>query len=89
MNAWIAGEKEASERARNNAPGAGTFWEFTAGVNYYVTPDSHAIKVTAELEYFLTKFDSSSAPSNTLTGLLGPSDGDSQFLVGAQLQMVF
>lgn len=71
------------------SPNDDTFNTLTAGVNYYITPDSQALKFTAELEYFLTKFSNSSAPASTMTGLLGPCDKSGQFMVAAQLQMVF
>lgn len=70
------------------SPNDDTFSTLTAGANYYISPDSHAVKLTAELEYFLTKFSNSSAPASTMTGLL-PSAKSSQFMVAGQLQLVF
>ena len=73
----------------SRSPNDDTFTTLTAGANYYLSPDSHAIKLTAELEYFLTKPSQSSAPTpNTFTGLL-PADKSGQFMVAAQLQLVF
>lgn len=65
-----------------------TFSTLTLGANYYITPESHALKFTAQLGYFLDKQDQGIAPANTLTGLLGSSQ-DSQYAVSAQLQLVF
>jgi hypothetical protein len=72
--------------------GAGNHDNFdtiAAGVNYYISPDSQAIKFTAEVEFFLTKWSTSNAPADTMTGLLAPNDKAGQIYVAGQLQMVF
>lgn len=62
----------------------------TAGVNYYITPESHAAKFTVNVLYYLD------AVSNT-GGVVSPSSGynlladaeDGQIGVTAQLQLLF
>lgn len=64
------------------------FSTLTFGVNHYITPESQAAKLTAQLEYFLDTQNKSIASPNTLTGLLGSAE-DGQFAISAQLQLVF
>lgn len=68
-----------------------TFAALTLGANYYVVPDSQAVKLSAEVEIFLTKPNGpANAGGNTLNGLLNSPDGKSgQFMVAAQAQLVF
>lgn len=58
------------------------------GFNYYIVPESHAVKATVDLSYFLDDPSMSIAPPNTLTGLL-PSGEDSQFNLRGQIQFLF
>lgn len=60
----------------------------TVGVNKYLIPESHAAKVTADLQYFLDAQGKSDAPASTGTGLL-ESDEDSQWAMRLQLQLLF
>lgn len=60
----------------------------TFGVNHYISPDSHAAKFTAQLQYFLDKQTTGIAPASTLSGLLGSAE-DPQWTITAQLQLVF
>jgi hypothetical protein len=60
----------------------------TFGVNHYISPNSHAAKFTAQLQYFLDKQATGIAPASTLHGLLGSAE-DPQWTITAQLQLVF
>lgn len=66
------------------------FSTLTAGLNYYVVPESHAAKLTAGLIYFLEDpADSDLAPvGNTLIPMLG-SSSDGQWSIVGQFQLVF
>lgn len=68
-----------------------TFVALALGANYYVVPDSQAIKLTAELEIFVTKPNGPAIlAGNSLNGFLASPDGKSgQFSVAAQMQIVF
>lgn len=59
------------------------------GVNHYFVPESHAAKLTVDLQWFLDNpSETGPAIPNTLTGLL-PDDGDNQWNLRAQLQVQF
>ena len=60
----------------------------TFGLNHYFIPESHALKFTFDVEFFLDKQDRGIAPSSTLTGLLG-SDKSDQWNLRAQMQLMF
>jgi hypothetical protein len=69
---------------------------FTVGVNYYLSPESHAAKVSADVIYALEAtqdvdptFDNNLPFGSTSNyGLLGqPEDGE--FAIRTQLQVVF
>lgn len=64
------------------------FNTITAGVNYYVIPESHALKFTLDLQYFLDEQAASIVAPNTLVGLQ-PSGEDGQFVVRLQAQLRF
>jgi len=64
------------------------FSTIRVGFNYYVIPDSHALKATVDLSYFLDKQSDGLAPVSTATGLLGSSK-DSQWNLRGQFQMLF
>ena len=64
------------------------FSTLTLGVNKYLIPESHAAKLTADLQYFLDEQGTSDAPDKTSTGLL-ESDEDSQWVIRLQLQVLF
>lgn len=78
----------------NRTPASGTpvgddeFTTLGFGVNYYISPDSHAAKFTAQAQFFLDKQTTGIAPASTLSGLLGSAQ-DSQFAITAQMQLVF
>jgi hypothetical protein len=72
----------------DHSPMDSNFNTLTFGVNNYMIPDSHAAKLTLEVEWFLEKTDKSIAPPNTLTGLL-PSSKSGEFDIVAQMQLVF
>ncbi len=67
----------------------------TFGVNYYLVPESHAAKFTADIVYSFTNTDTLDALGPTdgafngssTTGLLGASDGEA--LLRAQMTLVF
>ncbi len=71
------------------------FYYLTAGVNYFLVPESHAAKFTADVVYSFTDTDTLDALSPdpggfngpATTGLLGASDGE--LLLRAQLTLVF
>lgn len=65
-----------------------SFNTLTFGGNCYITPESHAIKFTADIMFFLDKQSDSIASQSTTTGLLSSQD-DNQFAIQAQLQFVF
>jgi phosphate-selective porin OprO and OprP len=72
--------------------GDNEFSSITAGVNYYVVPESHAAKFTAGVIYFLddpadTDGDLTNV-GNTLIPILSSSD-DGQFSIVGQFQLVF
>ena len=70
--------------------GAGTFWEFAAGFNYYVIPDSHAAKFTVDLAVWPNSTDDNRLVTggNTGIGLLADS-GDPQWAIRGQFQLLF
>jgi hypothetical protein len=70
------------------ANGDNEMMSVTLGANYYISPDSHAAKFTAQLQYFLERQAAGINPSSTLQGLLG-SNEDGQFTISAQMQLVF
>ncbi|MFN0130927.1 MAG: porin [Phycisphaerales bacterium] len=64
------------------------FTTITGGVNYYVSPDSHAAKLSADLQYFLEQASNSIVPTSTTGGLLGSTD-DGEWNFRVQMQLVF
>jgi len=70
------------------------FTTITAGLNYYVVPESHAAKLTAGVIYFLdepgaaTSVVPGGGGNSTLIPLLA-SDEDGQFSIVGQFQLVF
>lgn len=71
------------------------FYFLTAGLNYFLVPESHAAKFTVDAVYSFTDTDTLDALSPepggfsgpSTTGLLGSSDGE--LLLRAQLTLVF
>ena len=72
-----------TDRATNDS-----FNTLTFGANKYISPNSHAIKLTLDLEWFLSKQSQSIAGQSTLTGLLASSKSN-EFAIQAQLQLMF
>jgi phosphate-selective porin OprO and OprP len=72
--------------------GDNEFSSITAGINYYVVPESHAAKLTAGIIYFLDDPDDTDGDltnvGNTLIPILSSSD-DGQFSIVGQFQLVF
>ncbi len=67
---------------------ADDFNTITAGVNYYMIPESHAAKFTLDFQYFIDEQATSIVAPNTLVGLLAsPEEG--QFVVRLQAQLRF
>lgn len=68
------------------------FNTLTVGVNNYFVPESHAAKLTVDLQYFIDKSAKNSIAfgqvGNTNTSLLA-SDEDSQFNIRFQMQLMF
>jgi len=64
------------------------FSTIRVGFNYYVIPDSHAVKATVDLSYFIDDPSKSIPSPSTLTGLL-PSSQDTQWNLRGQLQLLF
>ena len=64
------------------------FSTVTLGVNHYLIPESHAAKLTADIQYFLDEQGTSDADDSTGTSLL-ESDQDSQWAIRVQLQLLF
>lgn len=69
----------------------GTFFAVTAGANYYIVPDSQALKLTGEVEFFLNRPNGpAAAGGSTLNGLLASPQGkSSQVMIAAQMQVAF
>jgi hypothetical protein len=67
---------------------ADEFSTITAGVNYYVVPESHAAKFTAGVIYFLDEPGTSIVSESTTIPLIG-TDEDGQFSILGQFQLVF
>jgi hypothetical protein len=72
------------------SPGDSNFTEFRLGVNHYVIPESHAIKFTIDLAYFIDNPSETALLQvpNTAVGLF-PSNEDGQFNILGQVQLVF
>lgn len=69
------------------APGADDNVHFaTVGLNYYVSPESHAAKFTGQVGYALN--DSTGIFADTTNGFLGDSE-DGEISIGAQFQIMF
>lgn len=74
----------------DRGPGVDDFGTLTAGLNYYIIPESHAAKFTLAVSYYFDAVDSTG-------GVVTPSDGlnlladteDGQFGITAQLQFLF
>ena len=64
------------------------FSTITAGLNYYLLPESHAAKLTGQVIYFLDSPSQSIAPTSTRIPLLA-SDEDGQWSILGQVQLVF
>ncbi|MBL9032691.1 MAG: hypothetical protein JNM80_13430 [Phycisphaerae bacterium] len=64
------------------------FTTLTGGVNYYISPGSHAAKLSADLQYFLEQASNSIVPTSTTGGLLGSTD-DGEWNFRVQMQLVF
>jgi len=64
------------------------FTSITAGINYYVVPESHAAKFTAGFIYFLDEANNGIVGAGTQTPLLSSSE-DGQFSIVGQFQLVF
>ncbi|MCX5688818.1 MAG: porin, partial [Planctomycetota bacterium] len=74
----------------DDSDGPDDFSTFTVGANYYVSPQSHAVKVTGDVVYFPDAEANSAlipAPARN-ANLLTDTEGD-QFGVRLQLQVVF
>jgi hypothetical protein len=72
-------------------PDSGTGDDFntiTAGVNYYVIPESHAAKFSLDFQYFIDAQATSIVAPNTLVGLL-PSAEEGQWVMRLQAQLNF
>lgn len=71
--------------------GTDSFSEITAGVNWYFIPESHALKVTLQAQYYpepTTDASSLISTPNTSIGILPDADSG-QLAVVAQLQLLF
>jgi hypothetical protein len=73
----------------DRSPSDSDFSTIQLGVNHYVIPESHAIKISVDLSYFLdTQSETGIAVPSTATGLLA-SGQDSQWNLRGQIQLVF
>ncbi len=72
------------------SPADDAFNTFTAGVNYYVIPESHAAKFTGDLVYFVDNPSTSAIifSPDTGVGLLDTAE-DGQFVIRLQFQLLF
>ncbi|MEM7754417.1 MAG: porin [Planctomycetota bacterium] len=64
-----------------------TFYEFTAGLNHFIIPESHAFKITAELSYYPTSTTESIVNPSPRVGLVR-SDAE-QLVARVQIQLQF
>jgi phosphate-selective porin OprO and OprP len=64
------------------------FSTLTVGANKYLVPQSHAAKVTADIQFFLDAQGTSDAPATTRTGLLASGE-DGQWALRVQMQLLF
>lgn len=66
-----------------------TFHTVTGGVNYYISPESQAVKFTADVQYFFNpEADLSIVSPTTGTGLLADGE-DGQIQLRLQMQVMF
>lgn len=63
------------------------FNTITAGVNYYVIPESHALKFTGDVAYLIDA-PGAITPTGTGTGVLSTTE-DGQFVIRLQFQLLF
>lgn len=73
-----------------NTPGTEKFQSFSVGANYYLSPDSHAAKFTADLQWYPDSLQGSEmvVNPNTNIGILDDVEGD-QIVLRLQFQLVF
>ncbi|MFA6046503.1 MAG: hypothetical protein WC718_16080, partial [Phycisphaerales bacterium] len=65
------------------------FHTATFGVNYYLSPESHAVKLTFDLGYFFNSTTATTlAAPNTALGLL-PDPNGGEWLLRGQMQVLF
>jgi len=70
-------------------PADHNFNTLQVGVNHYFIPESHALKLTIDLSYFIdTQSETGIAIPSTATGLLA-SSSDSQWNLRGQIQLMF
>jgi hypothetical protein len=74
----------------DDRPAGEDFATITAGLNYYIVPRSHALKLTGDVMYFLDRQSEAASlvAPNTGQGLLA-SDDRGQFVIRMQMQLVF
>jgi hypothetical protein len=73
----------------DHAPADSNFNTIQVGVNHYIVPESHALKITVDWQYFFDKQASTAiALANTQVGLLASSK-DSQWNLRGQIQLMF
>lgn len=65
----------------------GDFNTVTLGLNYYLIPESHAAKLTFDVQCFLDEQAASPVSASTTLGVLGSTD--EQYNLRAQLQVMF
>lgn len=67
------------------------FYTLTAGVNYYITPESHAAKFTADVQWFLNEPGDAPQVAGGFFGpqALQPSSDDNQLALRLQFQLMF
>ena len=64
------------------------FSTVTVGVNRYLLPESHAVKFTGDVQFFLDEQASTDAPTSTGSGLRA-STRDGQWALRLQVQLLF
>jgi hypothetical protein len=64
-----------------------TFNFVSAGVNYYLVPESHAAKLTAEIGYAFEDSTGLFVPGQNLSGFVG--NGDDEFVLSLMAQFLF
>jgi len=85
---FLTEQTELFARWDSVLPDAGEdFSTITFGANNYIIPESHALKCTADIQWFLDRQDESIVAPHSFLGLLGSGE-DNQFVIRLQFQIL-